>query len=134
MKGRLLNLLTILSLLLSVLVAAVWVEAAAPEHGNPYEADGIWSDHATGRDRVLSLHRGELQYLVWERLPPRTGGPARSLVAALLGMTVVDRTLQTQPMLLSKPIHALPMRMPARKTRTPPTTTWNAALRNGVSM
>src|ERR1700756_1661107 len=27
-----------------------------------------------------------------------------------------------------------PMRMPVIKTSTPPTTTWNAALRNGVSM
>ena len=28
----------------------------------------------------------------------------------------------------------LPMAMPARKTSTPPTTTWNAAASNGVSM
>ena len=30
--------------------------------------------------------------------------------------------------------YELPMRMPAAKTSTPPTTTWNAAARNGVSM
>src|SRR5262249_19055460 len=28
--------------------------------------------------------------------------------------------------------YELPMRIPAAKTRTPPTTTWNAAARNGV--
>src|SRR5215472_12989395 len=31
-------------------------------------------------------------------------------------------------------IYALPIRMPAAKTSTPPTTTWNAAARNGVSI
>ncbi len=30
--------------------------------------------------------------------------------------------------------HELPIRIPAAKTSTPPTTTWNAAARNGVSM
>src|SRR5262245_52753445 len=30
--------------------------------------------------------------------------------------------------------YELPMRIPAAKTRTPPTTTWNAAARNGVSI
>jgi hypothetical protein len=30
--------------------------------------------------------------------------------------------------------HELPMAMPARNTSTPPTTTWNAAASNGVSM
>jgi hypothetical protein len=30
--------------------------------------------------------------------------------------------------------HALPIQMPAMKTRTPPTTTWKAAESNGVSM
>ena len=32
------------------------------------------------------------------------------------------------------PIHALPIRMPAANTSAPPTTTWRAARRNGVSM
>ena len=30
--------------------------------------------------------------------------------------------------------HELPIRIPAAKTSTPPTTTWNAAARKGVSM
>jgi len=30
--------------------------------------------------------------------------------------------------------HALPIRTPATNTTTPPTTTWNAADKNGVSM
>ena len=31
-------------------------------------------------------------------------------------------------------VHELPMRMPTTNTSTPPTTTWKAACRNGVSM
>ena len=31
-------------------------------------------------------------------------------------------------------VHELPIRIPAANTSTPPTTTWNAAARNGVSM
>ena len=31
-------------------------------------------------------------------------------------------------------IYELPIRIPARNTSAPPTTTWNAADRNGVSM
>jgi hypothetical protein len=32
------------------------------------------------------------------------------------------------------PGYELPINIPARNTSTPPTTTWNAAERNGVSM
>ena len=35
---------------------------------------------------------------------------------------------------LARRSHELPISMPARNTSTPPTTTWNAAERNGVSM
>ena len=38
------------------------------------------------------------------------------------------------PLSLSRLGHELPIRIPAAKTSTPPTTTWNAAARNGVSM
>ena len=30
--------------------------------------------------------------------------------------------------------HELPIKIPAAKTKAPPTTTWNAACRNGVSI
>jgi hypothetical protein len=87
---RLLNLLTLLSLLLCVATAAVWVDSAAKEHareqaGLPEEEDIIWGNRSPQRNTFLSLHRGRLNYEVWEQLPPASSPPRPSVMVSSSG-------------------------------------------------
>ena len=71
-----------------------------------------------------------------ERTTSRTASPVAEADGAkrAIDASEAKRVLLRMTVVIDCEIYADPIRIPLKNTSTPPTTTWNAAARNGVSM
>jgi len=90
--------------------------------------------HGSGRSLLQSIHwidcSGFARSILQVECDAAGARPFAWLRAFVAAIDPLDRLLGLRP---TAP-HPFPIKMPAARTRLPPTTTWNAARRNGVSM
>ncbi|EJJ30982.1 hypothetical protein PMI11_00679 [Rhizobium sp. CF142] len=90
--------------------------------------------HGFGRSSLQSIHRidcsGCARPILHVECYAAGARPFAWLRAFVAAIDPLDRLLGLRP----TAAHPFPIRMPAARTRLPPTTTWKAARRNGVSI